>query len=84
MIKSVDSIFNDDGKVYVAAVVEDAVQVYAQTFYDPAEYGPALCEASFELEEDETLPDDEMELIAFLEQLDLEWIVVDNSDDYLD
>jgi hypothetical protein len=75
---------HDDGSIYVAAVVEDAVQTHAQTLYDPPEYGPALCEACFTLEEDEILPDNEHELIQFLEDLDLNWELIDNSDYYLD
>lgn len=75
---------HDDGSIYVAAVVEDAVQTHAQTLYDPPEYGPALCEACFTLEEDDILPDNENELIQFLEDLDLNWELIDNSDYYLD
>ncbi len=79
-ILNIETITSDgDGSIYVAAVIEDAVQVYAQTMYDPAEYGPALCEASFTLEEDEILPDNEDELIQFLEDLDLNWDLVDMS-----
>ncbi len=72
---------HDDGRIYVAAVVEDAVQTHVQTLYDPPEYGPALCEACFTLEEDEILPDNEHELIQFLENLDLDWELMDNTDD---
>ena len=79
-ILNIETITSDgDGSIYVAAVIEDAVQVYAQTMYDPTEYGPALCEASFTLEEDEILPDNEDELIQFLEDLDLNWDLVDMS-----
>lgn len=85
MIKSIESIHqSEDRTVYVSAVIEDAVEVYGQTLYDPPEYGPALCEASFELDEDEILPDNEHELLQFLEDLDLTWDLVDNSYDYLD
>ena len=85
MIKSIESIHQSEDKtVYVSAVIEDAVEVYGQTLYDPPEYGPALCEASFELDEDEILPDNEHELLQFLEDLDLTWDLVDNSDDYFD
>jgi hypothetical protein len=80
-IQCVDSIHQDEfGVVYVTAVVENVVPTYSQTLYDPPEYGAAVCEASFELDEDEVLPDNEHELIQLLENLDLEWAVVDNSD----
>lgn len=68
-----------DDSVYVTAVVEDSILVYPQTYHDPAEYGPALCEASFYLGED-ILPEDETEIVDYLESLDLEWKVLDNSD----
>jgi hypothetical protein len=85
VINSIESIFvDDDATVYVSAVVEDMIQIHRQTYYEPAEYGPALCEASFELSEDCTLPDNDHELIQFLENLDLDWQVVDNSDEYID
>lgn len=85
MIQSIESIHqSEDRTVYVSAVVEEAVEVYGQTLYDPPEYGPALCEASFELDEDEILPDNEHELIQYLDNLDLMWNLVDNSYDYLD
>ncbi len=81
MIKSIESIHqSEDRTVYVSAVIEDAVEVYGQTLYDPPEYGPALCEASFELDEDEILPDNEHELLQFLEDLDLTWDLVDITD----
>ena len=68
----------------MTAIVEDAVQTYSQTYYDPAEYGPAVCEASFSVDDDEILPDNDYELIEYLEKLDLEWNPVDNSDDYFE
>ena len=83
-IISIETIYQDNGTIYVTAMVEDVVQIYSQTYYDPAEYGPALCEASFSVDDDEILPDSDCELIEYLEKLDLEWNLVDNSDDYLD
>jgi hypothetical protein len=83
-IQSIESIYQDDGTIYVTAMVEDAVQTYGQTYYDPAEYGPAVCEASFSVDDDEILPDNDYELIEYLEKLDLEWNLVDNSDDYFE
>jgi hypothetical protein len=83
-IQSIESIYQDDGTIYVTAIVEDAVQTYSQTYYDPAEYGPAVCEASFSVDDDEILPDNDYELIEYLEKLDLEWNPVDNSDDYFE
>ena len=56
------------------------VIVIPQTYNYPAEYGPALCEASFELSEDEMLPDNEYEIIQFIEKLNLDWKIIDTSD----
>lgn len=77
-ILSIESIYCEDDTVYVTAVVEDVVEIPA-TYYDPPEYGPALCESSFTLD-DEVLPEDEKELIELLENYDLEWSLVDCSD----
>jgi hypothetical protein len=79
-IKQIESIFSESGVVKVSAVIEDSILMYSQTLYDPDEYGPAICEASFELDEDEILPDDEDKLIQFLENLNLDWILIDSSD----
>ena len=83
-IISIESIYQDDGTIYVTAMVEDAVQTYGQTYYDPVEYGPALCEASFSVDDDEIIPDNDYELIEYLEKLDLDWLTIDNSDDYFE
>ena len=80
-ILSIESIFHDDSNtVRINAVIEDMIVVIPQTHNYPAEYGPALCEASFELDEDEILPDNEYELIQFLDKLNLDWIIIDTSD----
>ncbi len=80
-IHHIESIFQDEfGIVNVNAIVEDMVMVTPQSYHYPAEYGSALCEASFELEEDEVLPDNEDCLIQYLESLNLDWIIIDTSD----
>lgn len=83
MISVIETIEKTENKVFVRAIVEDMVQVYPATLYDPPEYGPAVCEASFELEENELLPNGEDTLIDYLNDLDLNWKIVDNSDYYL-
>jgi len=87
-ILSIESFHQDKEKFYVTAVVEDMALTYSQTYYEPAEYGPALCESSFEIDDEElkslVIPDNDEELIQFLQQLDLEWNLVDNSDDYFE
>ena len=34
-------------QVTVTAIVEDMVLTYSGSYYDPPEYGPALCETTF-------------------------------------
>ncbi len=80
MISLIYQIEQTENEIYVKAVIEDMVQVYAQTYYEPAEYGPALCEASFTIDEDEVLPDNEDEIIEYLENLDLDWKII--KDDF--
>jgi hypothetical protein len=80
MISLIYKIEQTENEIYVQAVVEDMVQIYAQTYYEPAEYGPALCEASFSLSDDEVLPVNEDEIIDYLESLELEWKII--KDDF--
>ena len=80
-ILSIENIFQDESNsVIINAVVDDMVVESPQTYNYPAEYGPALCEASFDLDEDEILPVNEYELIQFLEKLDLDWNIIDTKD----
>lgn len=80
-ILHIESIFQDEfGIVNVNAIVEDMVVVIPQSYNYPAEYGSALCESSFELDENETLPDNEDSLIQYLESLNLNWSIIDTSD----
>jgi hypothetical protein len=81
MITVIYNIEKNDDQVTVEAVVEDVIQTYPATQFDPPEYGPALCRASFCLEENEILPKDEEQLIDYLEDLDLDWEVIP-MDDY--
>jgi len=68
--------FNEETKlVTVTAIVEDMVLTHQQTYYDPPEYGPALCETSFSLEDYDVNIEDEEELHEFL--YDSEWEIVE-------
>lgn len=80
MISVIETIQKTENEVFVRAIVEDMVQTYPSTLYDPSEYGPAVCEATFELEEDELLPNGEDALVDYLNKLDLDWQIVDNGD----
>jgi hypothetical protein len=71
---------HDDGSIHVEAIIEDVVLTHPQTYFEPAEYGPGLCVACFTLEDEEIFPTTEYEQMEFLESLDLDWELVDNTD----
>jgi hypothetical protein len=79
MILSIDELRQENDLVFVRAVVEDVIQTRSQTYYEPAEYGPALCESSFCLDEDEQLPENEEHLLNYLNSLGLDWEVLPND-----
>jgi hypothetical protein len=66
--------------VTVTAVVEDMRLLYRATRFEPEEWAPALCSASFELDEDEQIPTDEDGFCSYLDQLDLHWQLIDTFD----
>lgn len=80
MIFKIEKIHNNGSDVFVRAIVEDMVLIRHPTMEDPEEYGPALCEATFEIIADD-IPEDENDLIDYLEGLDLDWKIVD-TDNY--
>lgn len=73
MISIIYDVIKNDNYITIRAIIEDSVLVYSATEIDPPEYGPALCEATFELEENEILPKDDDDLIDYLETLSLNW-----------
>lgn len=73
MISLIYKLEEYEDSAYVEAIIEDAVQIAQQTLTDPAEYGPAVCSARFVLDEGEKLPEDDDELIEYLESLNLDW-----------
>jgi hypothetical protein len=88
---SVLAVYNTeitDDYCTVTALVEDAMLVYQPTgqaaFYHPAEYGPGVCEAGFEMDPGESIPVDEADFCSYLDSLDLDWRLVEDDDSYLD
>ena len=91
-ILSIESVINEDLSsiikddpdfetlTTVTAVVEDARITHQQTMESPEEYSPGLCKTSFWLNEGETLPTDETELIRFLSEMHLSWEPITVSD----
>ena len=82
MISVIETLEQKDNQVFVRAIVEDMVEVHSATFIDPPEYGPALCETTFELYEDDVLPENEDELVDYLNSLNLDWTVLSKDWDY--
>ena len=80
MISAIETFQQNENKIYVRGIVEDVIEIYPATLQDPPEYGPALCEASFELDEDELIPEGDDALLDYLNQLYLDWRIIDNSD----
>ena len=80
MISVIETFQQKENQIYVRGIVEDVIEIYPATLEDPPEYGPALCEASFELDEDEIVPEGEDALLDYLNELYLDWRIIDNSD----
>jgi len=80
MISVIETFQKNENQIYVRGIVEDVIEIYPATLEDPPEYGPALCEASFELDEDEILPEGEDALLDYINELYLDWKIIDNSD----
>jgi hypothetical protein len=83
-ILAVEDTSIEGSNVTVTAVVEDMRLLYRATYHDPEEWAPALCTASFQLDEGEQVPTDEDGFCSYLDSLDLEWQLLDTSDWSLD
>ena len=64
---------------HVEAIVEASHCVHPATQLDPAEYADGLCQASFILADDESIPSDQDGMCSFLDALELVWHPVDND-----
>ena len=76
----IEDTFIDGSNVTVTAVVEDMRLLYRASRYEPEEWAPALCSATFQLDEGEQIPLDEDGFCSYLDSLDLYWQLVDTSD----
>ena len=79
-VLAIEDTFIDGSDVTVTAVVEDMRLLYRATHYEPEEWAPALCSATFQLDEGEQIPTDEDGFCSYLDSLDLYWQLVDTSD----
>ena len=51
--------------------------VISETYFEEEQFAPGVCEASYELEEGEVFPETEKEQIKFLEELNLDWDLIE-------
>lgn len=79
-VLSIEDTTINGSNVTVTAMVDNMRLLYRATRLDPEEWAPALCEATFQLCEGESIPTTENGFCCFLDHLDLEWQLVDTSD----
>jgi hypothetical protein len=80
-VLAIEDTFIDGNDVTVTAVVDDMRLIRKSTHLDPDEYAPALCRASFELDEGEQIPLDEDGFCDYLAKLDPNWELLPIEDD---
>jgi hypothetical protein len=80
-VLAIEDTFIDGNDVTVTAVVDNMRLIHRSTYFDPEEYAPALCRASFELDEGEQIPLDEDGFCSYLTDLEPNWelLPVDND-----
>ena len=83
-VLAIENTIIDGTNVTVTAVVDEMRLLYKATYLEPEEWAPALCTASFELDEGEQVPTDEDGFCSYLDSLDLDWQLLDTSDWNLD
>lgn len=67
-------------KLYAKAIIADAALVYAQTMYEPEEYGPALCEAKLTIPDyDDDLMLSEDEILRLIEKTGCGWTPIERD-----
>lgn len=79
-VLSIEDTTIDNGHVTVTAMVDNMRLLYRATHLDPEEWAPALCQTTFELCEDESIPTTEDGFCCYLDQLEPQWQLVDTSD----
>jgi len=83
-VLAIENFYQEGSDVTVTAVVEDMRLLYRATRFEPEEWCPALCSASFQLDDNESIPLDEDGFCSYLNERDLNWQLVDTSDYNID
>jgi len=83
-VLEIDSVTFEDGgrRLVVDAVIDDAVLVRSQSYFEPAEWGPALCRGSFELHEEDVIPSSDAGFKQLISDRIDDWTPLDQSDLY--
>jgi hypothetical protein len=76
---SLENVTYDGEYIHLEAYVDDAVIVYSQTYFDPPEYGPALCEGKIYVPDYENQPLTEDVVKQLIESSCIDWRPIDTS-----
>jgi hypothetical protein len=79
-ILSIEDTIIDGTRVTVTAVVDNMRLLYRANRFEPEEWAPALCQATVELDQEESLPFDENGFCNYLDDLEPQWQILDTSD----
>lgn len=77
VLKILDYSIDEDRVLSVEASIDDMILYRGASYYEPEEWAPGVCTAQYELAEGEVFPETERQQIAFLEELDLDWDLVE-------
>lgn len=67
-------------KLHATAIIADAALVYAQTIYEPEEYGPAFCETRLTIPDyDDDLVLSEDEILRLIEETGSGWVPIERD-----
>ena len=79
-VQSIEELRFEGDHLVVDAVVDDMVVRYAQTQFEPAEWGPALCRGTLYFSDEDLIPATDAELRAMLTDRVDDWTPLDTSD----
>jgi hypothetical protein len=79
-VQSIEELRFEGDHLVVDAVVDDMVVRYAQTAFEPAEWGPALCRGTLYFSDEDLIPATDAELRAMLTDRVDDWTPLDTSD----
>ena len=75
-VLTIHDVSISDDSCTVEAIVEDAIMLLPGTRYEPAEYGPGLCKATFFITPDTPVFDSEEHFIQYLDEIKPAWYLI--------